>query len=48
MQPQAFQSVVADDFTAVDGIIRQQLKSHVPLVEKIGVAARKLREWDRA
>ena len=36
MQPQAFQSVVADDFTAVDGIIRQQLKSHVPLVEKIG------------
>jgi octaprenyl-diphosphate synthase len=28
--------VVADDFTAVDGIIRQQLKSHVPLVEKIG------------
>ncbi|BCR23314.1 polyprenyl synthetase family protein [Aquipseudomonas alcaligenes] len=36
MQPQAFHSVVADDFTAVDGIIRQQLKSHVPLVEKIG------------
>lgn len=36
MQPQAFQSVVADDFAAVDGIIRQQLKSRVPLVEKIG------------
>ncbi|MBD9415642.1 polyprenyl synthetase family protein [Pseudomonas sp. PDM16] len=36
MQPQVFQSVVADDFTAVDSIIRQQLKSHVPLVEKIG------------
>ena len=36
MQPQAFYSVVADDFTAVDGIIRQQLVSRVPLVEKIG------------
>ncbi|HHJ4328319.1 TPA: polyprenyl synthetase family protein [Klebsiella pneumoniae] len=36
MQPQAFLSVVADDFAAVDGIIRQQLKSRVPLVEKIG------------
>ena len=36
MQPQAFYSVVADDFAAVDGIIRQQLKSRVPLVEKIG------------
>ena len=36
MQPQAFYRVVADDFTAVDGIIREQLVSHVPLVEKIG------------
>ncbi|PAU66057.1 octaprenyl-diphosphate synthase [Pseudomonas sp. PIC25] len=36
MQPQAFYSVVADDFTAVDGIIRKQLVSRVPLVEKIG------------
>ncbi|SDO81609.1 polyprenyl synthetase family protein [Pseudomonas jinjuensis] len=36
MQPQAFYRVVADDFTAVDGIIRQQLSSRVPLVEKIG------------
>lgn len=36
MQPQAFYSVVADDFSAVDGIIRHQLKSRVPLVEKIG------------
>jgi octaprenyl-diphosphate synthase len=35
-QPQAFYSVVAEDFAAVDGIIRQQLTSHVPLVEKIG------------
>ncbi|HLD68447.1 MAG TPA: octaprenyl-diphosphate synthase, partial [Pseudomonas sp.] len=35
MQPQAFYSVVADDFSAVDGIIRRQLVSHVPLVEKI-------------
>ncbi|GGK01862.1 polyprenyl synthetase family protein [Pseudomonas matsuisoli] len=35
-QPQAFYSVVADDFAAVDGIIKQQLTSHVPLVEKIG------------
>jgi octaprenyl-diphosphate synthase len=36
MQPQAFFNVVADDFTAVDGIIRKQLSSRVPLVEKIG------------
>jgi len=36
MQPQAFYRVVADDFNAVDGIIRKQLTSHVPLVEKIG------------
>ncbi|WP_374440714.1 polyprenyl synthetase family protein [Pseudomonas panipatensis] len=36
MQPQAFYRVVADDFTAVDGIIRRQLSSRVPLVEKIG------------
>ncbi len=36
MQPQAFYRVVADDFAAVDAIIRQQLTSRVPLVEKIG------------
>ena len=36
MQPQAFYRVVANDFTAVDGIIRRQLASRVPLVEKIG------------
>ncbi|PZP25357.1 polyprenyl synthetase family protein [Pseudomonas kuykendallii] len=36
MHPQAFYNVVADDFTAVDGIIRKQLSSRVPLVEKIG------------
>src|SRR5690606_24967318 len=36
MQPQAFYRVVADDFAAVDGIIRNQLVSRVPLVEKIG------------
>ncbi|MBA1271839.1 polyprenyl synthetase family protein [Stutzerimonas azotifigens] len=36
MQPQAFYQVVADDFAAVDGIIRKQLTSRVPLVEKIG------------
>ncbi|GGL96761.1 polyprenyl synthetase family protein [Pseudomonas asuensis] len=35
-QPQAFYRVVADDFAAVDGIIRRQLTSRVPLVEKIG------------
>ncbi|MFC0667797.1 polyprenyl synthetase family protein [Azotobacter chroococcum] len=36
MQPQAFYRVVADDFSAVDGIIRKQLTSRVPLVETIG------------
>ncbi|TLX53773.1 octaprenyl-diphosphate synthase [Stutzerimonas nosocomialis] len=36
MQPQAFYQIVADDFAAVDGIIRKQLTSRVPLVEKIG------------
>lgn len=36
MQPQSFYSVVADDFAAVDGLIRRQLVSRVPLVEKIG------------
>lgn len=36
MQPQAFYRVAADDFAAVDAIIRQQVVSHVPLVEKIG------------
>ena len=36
MQPQAFYRVVAEDFTAVDGIIHRQLTSRVPLVEKIG------------
>ena len=36
MQPQPFYQVVADDFAAVDGIIRKQLTSRVPLVEKIG------------
>ncbi|MES2820577.1 MAG: polyprenyl synthetase family protein [Pseudomonadota bacterium] len=36
MQPQAFYHAVADDFTAVDGIIRKQLISRVPLVAKIG------------
>ena len=36
MQPQAFYSVVADDFSAVDDIIRRQLVSRVPRVEKIG------------
>jgi len=36
VQSQAFYRVVADDFTAVDEIIRKRLTSHVPLVEKIG------------
>ena len=36
MQPQAFYSVVADDFAAVDALIREQLTSRVPLVEVIG------------
>jgi octaprenyl-diphosphate synthase len=35
MQSLAFQHVVADDFSAVDEIIRRQLVSRVPLVEKI-------------
>jgi octaprenyl-diphosphate synthase len=35
MQPQDFHSAVAEDFIAVDGIIRQRLSSRVPLVEKI-------------
>ena len=35
MQPQAFYQVVADDFLAVDAIIKRQLTSRVPLVEKI-------------
>ncbi|WOE78771.1 polyprenyl synthetase family protein [Pseudomonas protegens] len=36
MQPQAFYRAVADDFNAVDGIIKKQLTSRVPLVSKIG------------
>lgn len=36
MQPLAFYQAVADDFTAMNAIIRQKLSSHVPLVEKIG------------
>lgn len=36
MQPQAFYRIVADDFSAVDSIIRERLVSRVPLVEKIG------------
>ncbi|QAX82284.1 polyprenyl synthetase family protein [Candidatus Pseudomonas adelgestsugas] len=36
MQPQAFYRTVADDFSAVDSIIKQQLTSKVPLVSKIG------------
>ncbi|MBV2134898.1 polyprenyl synthetase family protein [Pseudomonas sp. MAP12] len=36
MQPQVFYRVVADDFTAVDEIIRRRLTSRVPLVAKIG------------
>lgn len=35
-QAQAFYTPVESDFTAVDGIIRQQLSSQVPLVSKIG------------
>ncbi|RZA22071.1 MAG: octaprenyl-diphosphate synthase, partial [Proteobacteria bacterium] len=35
MQPQAFYRAVADDFSAVDGIIKQQLTSRVPLVSTI-------------
>ncbi len=36
MQPQSFYQVVADDFAGVDRLIRQQLTSHVPLVQTIG------------
>jgi octaprenyl-diphosphate synthase len=36
MQPQAFYRAVADDFNAVDEIIKKQLTSRVPLVSKIG------------
>jgi len=36
MQPQAFYRAVADDFNAVDVIIKKQLTSRVPLVSKIG------------
>ncbi|MFB1011304.1 MAG: octaprenyl-diphosphate synthase, partial [Thiopseudomonas sp.] len=36
MQPKSFYQVVADDFAAVDRLIRGQLTSRVPLVEKIG------------
>lgn len=36
MQPQTFYRVVADDFAAVDAIIKKRLTSRVPLVEKIG------------
>ena len=36
MQPQAFYRAVADDFSAVDEIIKKQLTSRVPLVSKIG------------
>ncbi len=36
MQPQTFYRAVAEDFSAVDEIIKQQLTSRVPLVSKIG------------
>src|SRR5690554_3450018 len=36
MQPQSFYQVVQDDFEQVNTIIKQQLSSNVPLVEKIG------------
>lgn len=36
MQPQSFYHVVTDDFAKVDNLIKQQLTSNVPLVEKIG------------
>lgn len=35
MQAQSFYQVVADDFTEVDRLIRKQLSSRIPLVEKI-------------
>ncbi len=34
MQPQAFYQIVAEDFAAVDSLIKQQLSSRIPLVEK--------------
>ncbi|MDR2316229.1 MAG: polyprenyl synthetase family protein [Pseudomonas sp.] len=36
MQPQTFYRAVAEDFSAVDEIIKKQLTSRVPLVSKIG------------
>lgn len=36
MQPQSFYQVVADDFAAVDRLIKEQLTSRIALVEKIG------------
>lgn len=36
MQPQSFYRVVTEDFAKVDSLIKQQLVSQVPLVEKIG------------
>ncbi|AIR89420.1 polyprenyl synthetase family protein [Pseudomonas cremoricolorata] len=36
MQPQSFYRAVAEDFSAVDEIIKKQLTSRVPLVSKIG------------
>ena len=36
MQPQSFYQVVSDDFAIVDRLIREQLSSRIPLVEKIG------------
>eukprot|EP01034_Spumella_vulgaris_P019959 gene19960-25546_t len=35
LRGQAFYRAVADDFSAVDGIIKKQLTSRVPLVSKI-------------
>lgn len=36
MQPQSFYHVVTEDFAKVDSLIKQQLVSQVPLVQKIG------------
>lgn len=36
MQPQSFYQVVERDFDSVNHLIKQQLSSHVPLIEKIG------------
>lgn len=36
MQSQSFYQVVTDDFAIVDRLIREQLSSRIPLVEKIG------------